>query len=98
MNRTLLYPTSHTRRNDPRPSLFGALEWEELPSLAQSLTRQEHGFSGSVWPATQRMELFSYDDVPVPAPFAEPINGLHVREIAGSEVFQHFFGRAGISH
>ena len=98
MNRTPLYPAPHTRRSDPRASLFGPLEWEELPSLAQSLNRQEPGFGGSVWTATQRMELFSYDEAPRPAPFAEPINGLHVREIDGSEVFQHFFGRAGISH
>jgi hypothetical protein len=32
------------------------------------------------------------------APFAAPIRGLHVREIDGSAVFRHFFGRAVISH
>jgi hypothetical protein len=97
MNRTPLSPSSSWRRHGA-PSLFGALEWEELPSLAQHLNRHESGFGGSVWTATQRMELFDYDDAPVPAPFVEPIDGLHVREIDGSEVFRHFFGRAGASH
>jgi hypothetical protein len=32
------------------------------------------------------------------APFAEPIRGLHVREIDGPDVFSHFFGHARISH
>ena len=93
MNRTPLYPSSSSHRG--ARSLFGALEWEELPSLSDSLRRP---FSGSVWTATQRMELFDYDDAPPPAPFAEPIDGLHVREIDGCDVFQHFFGRTGISH
>jgi hypothetical protein len=32
------------------------------------------------------------------APFAAPIRGLHMREIDGSAVFRHFFGRAVVSH
>jgi hypothetical protein len=95
MNRTPHHPSSSYRRG--APSLLGALEWAELPSLAQHLNRHESGFGGSVWTATQRMELFDCD-APAPAPFVESINGLHVREIDGSEVFHHFFGRAGISH
>ena len=96
MNRTSPHPF-HPRT--ARASLFGSfLEWEELPSLAQSLNRHELGFSGSAWPATQRMELFDYDDAPPPAPFVEPIRGLHVREIDGNDVFSHFFGGAGTSH
>lgn len=96
MNRTTLYPSSHSNHRGSR-SVFGTLEWEELPSLVGSL-RRELGFAGSVWTATQRMELFDYDDVPPPAPFVEPIDGLHVREIDGADVFQHFFGRAAYSH
>ena len=96
MNRTSPYSSSTHSRG--ARSLFGALEWEELPSLAGSLRHRELGFAGSVWTATQRMELFDYDDAPPPTPFAEPINGLHVREIDGNEVFQHFFGRATFSH
>ena len=98
MNRTPHHLSYPFNRNAARPSLFGALEWEELPSLAQSVNRRELGFSGSVWTATQRMELFSFDDVPPPAPFVEPIHGLHVRELDGAEVFSHFFGRSGASH
>ncbi len=96
MNRTPLSSSSFHRR--AAPSLFGALEWEELPSLAQHLNRHESGFGGSVWTATQRMELFDYDNAPAPAPFVEPIDGLHVREIDGNEVLRHFFGRTGTSH
>ena len=98
MNRTPHHPPHPFYRSATQPSLFGALEWEELPSLAQSVNRSEIGFSGSVWTATQRMELFSFDDAPPPAPFAEPIHGLHVREIDGCDVFSHFFGRTGASH
>ena len=60
MNRTSPYPSSTHSRG--ARSLFGALEWEELPSLAGSLRHRELGFAGSVWTATQRMELFDYDD------------------------------------
>jgi hypothetical protein len=38
------------------------------------------------------------DDAAPPAPFAEPIHGLQVREIDGCDVFHHFFGSARISH
>ena len=92
MNRTSLHHAHAFDRSAARASMFGALEWEELPSLAQSLTRREHN-ARSAWPATQRMELLDFD-APPPAPFAEPIDGLHVREIDGSDVFRHFFGRA----
>ncbi|MCW5661032.1 MAG: hypothetical protein KIT60_25300 [Burkholderiaceae bacterium] len=98
MNRTSFRRSPDFHRRASRPSLFGALEWEELPSLAQSLRRHELGFAGSAWTATQRLELFDFDDAPPPAPFSEPIDGLHVREIDGSEVFCHFFGRPGTSH
>jgi len=98
MNRTSRHLARPFNRSANRPSLFGTLEWEELPSLAQSLNRHEAGFAGSAWRATQRMELFDLSDAPPPAPFAEPINGLHVREIDGADVFCHFFGAAATSH
>ena len=60
------------------------------------------------------MELFDFSDAPAPAPFVEPIHGLHVREIDGAtwtlrkpntfltrdgaDVFSHFFGPAATSH
>jgi len=98
MNRTSRHLARPFNRSANRPSLFGTLEWEELPSLAQSLNRHEAGFAGSAWRATQRMELFDLSDAPPPAPFAEPINGLHVREIDGADVFCHFFGATAASH
>lgn len=97
MNRTPHRPSHRFHSNAMRPSLFGALEWEELPSLAHSLNRQSQPFAGTAWPATQRMELCEFE-ASAPAPFAEPINGLHVREIDGADVFSHFFGRSGFSH
>ena len=33
-----------------------------------------------------------------PAPFAEPIRGLQVRELDASDVFSHFFGATTLSH
>jgi hypothetical protein len=98
MNRTRQHPSHPFNRRAAPPSLFGALEWEELPSLAQSLQRGDFSLSGSVWTETQRMELFDFNDAPPPAPFAEPIHGLHVREIDGADVFSHFFGQAVTSH
>ena len=97
MNRTPHHPSYRFHSNAARPSLFGALEWEELPSLAHALNRHSLAFAGTAWPATQRMELLEFA-APAPAPFAEPIHGLHVREIDGADVFSHFFGRSGFSH
>lgn len=98
MNRTTHFRSSFNRNSGRPRTVFGALEWEELPSLSQALRRSEPMFAGSVWTETQRMELHSLADVPLPAPFAEPIDGLHVREIEGYEVFRHFFGGPGTSH
>jgi hypothetical protein len=52
----------------------------------------------AVWSATQRMELAQRDEAPAAAPFIEAINGLHVREIGGDEVFRHFFGDPRANH
>jgi hypothetical protein len=94
MNR-IPHPSYRFHSNAARRSLFGALEWEGLPSQAPSLNRQSLAFAGTECPATQRMELFEFE---APAPFAEPIHGLHVREIDGADVFSHFFGRSDFSH
>ena len=96
MNRTP-HPLSHpSNRNAARASLFGV--WEELPSLAPALNPHELGYTAAAWTATQRMELFDFADAPPPALFAEPIRGLQVREIDGSDVFSHFFGSSAASH
>lgn len=76
-----------------------AIEWEELPSLTGSLRRSDFSStSGSVWSSTERMELVAREPEPAPAPFVEAVSGLLVREIAGDEVFRHFFGDPTANH
>lgn len=78
-----------------------AIEWEELPSLADSLTRRlvnlsarhsadfqsSTGFS-SVWDATMPAAL---DPLQESSPFTEPLTGLSTRELREPDVFRHFF-------
>jgi len=81
----------------PRPA-EGAIEWEELPSLADSLAARlvsrgprHDGSTGSgqPWDATLPAAL---DALPPPNPFREPLFGCAVREVADHDVFRHFFG------
>ena len=58
MDRSPPYLTSHTCCNDRRRAC-PARSNRRVSSLAHSLTREDHGFNGSVWTATQRMERFS---------------------------------------
>ncbi len=70
-----------------------------MPSLAGTLRRSEFSSThGSVWSSTERMELDRYQPEPAPAPFVETLSGLLVREVAGDEVFRHFFGDPGANH
>ena len=71
---------------------------EELPSLARMLRRGELAARvGQVWSSTEPIPL--QPQVPhAPAPFAEPIDGLQVREIDGDGVFSHFFGDSRATH
>jgi hypothetical protein len=88
---------SHFARHRP----LDAIEWEEMPSLAGRLRRNEFSTThGSVWSSTERMELDRHQSqpAPAPAPFVETLSGLYVREIAGDEVFRHFFGDPGANH
>ena len=80
------------------PRLDGAIEWEELPSLADSLAsrlvslglRRDGGSaSGQAWDATRPASL---DALPPPKPFREPLAGCAVREVEDHDVFRHFFG------
>lgn len=91
----------------PRPFAFrplpasGAIEWEELPSLAGSLaarlvtlgTRRpgDRGpaVAGSAWDPTAPAPLAA---TPPPKPFREPLAGCAVREVDEPDVFRHFFG------
>ena len=70
------------------------IEWEELPSLANGLRRMDFGPSTTpAWNNTLPLGLWAPQPEVAPQPFCEPLAGLHVREIPGEEVFQHFFGR-----
>jgi hypothetical protein len=93
--------TQATQTTRPQPALHYAgravpdsYDWEELPSLANRLRRPDFGHSATpVWESTQPLDLpASEPDEMAPSPFRETLSGLHVREIAGDEVFQHFFG------
>ena len=72
----------------------GSIEWEELPSLAETLRQGDRQVrTMPAWNPTLPLGLWQPQPEAAPAPFTEPLRGLHVREIAGDEVFQHFFGR-----
>ena len=82
---------------------LGAIEWEELPSLAKRLASRRQPASGggandsrfantgfdSPWRATMPVAL---DPAPVSQPFIERLDGLAMREVSEPDVFRHFFG------
>jgi hypothetical protein len=87
-----------------RPAPAGAIEWEELPSLAGSLAKRliSRGSFGPgrgalgeppqttmPWDNTQPAEL---ESVVASQPFREPVQGVAIREVLEPEVFRHFFG------
>lgn len=80
-------------------ALATTFEWEELPVIARSAIRQADRarFTQTtmrpVWNVTAPMPMLATPPDVAPAPFREPLNGLHVREIDGAEVFEHFFSR-----
>lgn len=78
-----------------------AIEWEELPSFADSLTQRlmvcgsqplaqrVSAASGPAWVETLAAEL----DMAAPSePFRETLQGLESREVFEPEVFRLFFG------
>lgn len=80
-----------------------AIEWEDLPSLADSLAArlvndpqrrrqlsQFDGYSGNAWDNTMPADLLSI--TPPAQPFCETLNGLATREVHEPDVFRHFFG------
>jgi hypothetical protein len=72
----------------------GAIEWEELPSLAGLVRAAAAGAAkakASVpWDATRPAE---FDPSPPSQPFREPFSGVVIREVHEPDVFRHFFGR-----
>ena len=82
---------SHAFRSPPAP---GAIEWEELPSLAQRVRHAptgpvQSGPATSPWDATRPAEL---ERAPASPPFRE-LKGVAIREVSEPDVFRHFFGR-----
>jgi len=93
-------------RNEPsmhrpafRAAAAGAIEWEELPSLAGRIESLGAGPSGTssrptsghtVWDSTRPAEL---EPAVASGPFREPIDGVAIREVVEPDVFRHFFGR-----
>jgi hypothetical protein len=96
---------NHTKpfASAPRRRLFdaGSIEWEELPSLHDSLAQRmghagsRHGADfqnsstfNSVWDATMPAAL---DPLQESGPFVESVHGLVTRELREPDVFRHFF-------
>ena len=75
---------SHAFRSPPPP---GAIEWEELPSLAQRV-RHTPGAPAGAWDPTRPAEL---ESAPASQPFRE-LKGVAIREVNEPDVFRHFFG------
>ena len=87
-----------------------AIEWEELPSLADSLSRRlvargslARAVAGtpidfeasSVFASPWNTTMAAeLDTLPPSQPFRETLTGLVMREVNEPDVFQHFFGRA----
>ncbi len=73
----------------------GAIEWEELPSFADSLHKRlkrdfddSTGFAAPSWDATMPAAL---EPVLEPEPVRAPIRGLATREVRDRDLFRHFF-------
>jgi hypothetical protein len=90
-----------------RPAVpAGAIEWEELPSLAATLAdrlrNSRLGSTGDLAPAWAASASHAVWDSTRPAaletavtsgPFREPLHGVAIREVEEPDVFRHFFGR-----
>jgi hypothetical protein len=86
-------PLHHGHAIRRRALAHTTIEWEELPSLTDTLRRAAPApRSAPVWNPTLPLGLWQPQPEVAPTPFTEPLRGLHVREISGDEVFHHFFG------
>lgn len=72
-----------------RPTVAGAIEWEELPSLVGSLAKRVAAATQAPWDATRPAEL---EAGPPSQPFREPVTGMAIREVHEPDIFRHFFG------
>ena len=72
-----------------------AIEWEELPSLADSLAERmvhdpvRRGVPVPAWDNTMPADLLS---IAPSQPYRETLSGLVTREVLEPDVFRHFFG------
>ena len=86
---TLHFSSAYASRGFRPTAPAGAIEWEELPSLAGSLAQRIAAATTGPWDNTRPAEL----DTGVPSqPFREPVDGLAMREVNEPDVFRHFFG------
>jgi hypothetical protein len=85
-----LYPVD--RSAPPAP---GFVQWDDTPSLADSLSWRLHRAGESNGPVVNFAETVPADLMPTqPAtPFREPVDGLSVREITDDDLFVHLFGK-----
>jgi hypothetical protein len=84
----------------------GAIEWEELPSLVETLAQRlvilgvsrvgiaarTASAAGGSESAWDSTRPAALEPNRLPEPFHEPFNGLAVREVREPDVFRHFFG------
>jgi len=96
--------TMHLSPAFPMRAPVGAIEWEELPSLAASLAKRLRELAGPPanaaagpafpqagrpWDSTRPAAF----EASVPSkPFREPLEGVAIREVDEPGVFRHFFG------
>jgi hypothetical protein len=96
-------PRQHFAATHRAVANLGAIEWEELPSLAKRIANRRPAATGrgandsrfdntgfdTPWHATMPVAL---DAAPVSQPFVERLDGLAMREVSEPDVFRHFFG------
>lgn len=94
--RTTSHPSSAITRLSPRMERQDAIEWEDLPSLADSLAKRlavmgtrEGEAAAPVWVDTVAARL---EPMLQSEPFREALQGLQTRELHEPEVFRVFFG------
>ena len=97
--------TLHLSHAFPLRAPPGAIEWEELPSLAGSLAKRlvvlgglaarAANAAGADLPVAGRAwdatRPAAFDATPS-QPFSEPLQGVAMREVVEPDVFRHFFG------
>lgn len=92
-----------THRAIVHAAIADTIEWEELPSLAGSLSkrlarRASVDSQGANDAAFTRLAAWdntlpaALDPAPPSQPFREQLSGLATREVLEPDVFRHFFG------